>query len=160
MVRAIFPGSFDPLTNGHIETLRTAAKIFEEVYLVVMTNTNKDYLFSEAERFNLAKQVLINEKKITVISRPQELTVNVAHKLKATVIVRGVRNNQDFSYESEIATINKSIAPDLNTILLLTSPEYSFISSSMIKETVTFGGKVDNLVPNCVARALSEKLEK
>lgn len=158
MVKAIFPGSFDPITNGHLETVQIASKMFDEVYFVIMTNTSKDYLFSEKERLKLAAEVFKDDPKIEVISRPVDLTVNVARQLGANAIVRGLRNDADFNYEREIAAINKSLAPELNTVLLLTSPQNSFISSSMIKETVTFGGDVSKLVPPVVAQALKEKI--
>lgn len=160
MVKAIFPGSFDPITNGHLETIQTAAKMFDEVYVVIMTNTNKKYLFTEQERLVLAQQVFDAYAHVHVIARPEELTVNVARSLGAQAIVRGLRNDADFNYEREIAAINKTLAPDLNTVLLLTSPENSFISSSMIKETATFGGDVSKLVPLVVAQALAKKLGK
>lgn len=157
MVKAIFPGSFDPITNGHLETVQIASQMFDTVYFVVMTNTSKKYLFSEEERLNLASDVFKNDANIEVISRPADLTVNVARELGATAIVRGLRNDADFNYEREIAAINKTLAPELNTVLLLTGPENSFISSSMIKETAMFGGDVSKLVPDVVAEALKEK---
>ncbi|MBP2057779.1 pantetheine-phosphate adenylyltransferase [Lactobacillus colini] len=157
MAKAIFPGSFDPITNGHLETVRIASKMFDKVYFVIMTNTNKKYLFSETERLHLASDVFKNFPEVEVISRPADLTVNVARELGASAIVRGLRNDADFNYEREIAAINKTLAPELNTVLLLTSPENSFISSSMIKETAMFGGDVSKLVPNIVAKALKKK---
>lgn len=157
MVKAIFPGSFDPITNGHLETVQIASQMFDKVYFVVMTNTSKKYLFSEEERLKLASDVFKNDANIEVISRPADLTVNVARELGAKAIVRGLRNDADFNYEREIAAINKTLAPELNTVLLLTGPENSFISSSMIKETAMFGGDVSKLVPEVVAEALKEK---
>lgn len=160
MVKAIFPGSFDPLTNGHLETIQTAAKTFDKLYVVIMTNTQKNYLFSEKERVELATEVLKSLSNVEVIGRPVELTIDVARELGATTIVRGLRNDADFNYEREIAQINKTLAPELNTIFLLTGPENSFISSSMIKETAIFGGDVKKLVPAKVAKALKEKVNK
>lgn len=160
MVKAIFPGSFDPITNGHLETVEIAARMFDEVAVVVMTNTSKKYLFTEDERLHLADDVFSNYDNVKVIARPTDLTVNVARELGAKAIVRGLRNDADFNYEREIAAINKSLAPELNTVLLLTSPENSFISSSMIKETAMFNGDVSSLVPQIVADALKVKLRK
>lgn len=160
MTKAIFPGSFDPLTNGHLETIQIAAKTFDKLYVVIMTNTQKKYLFSERERVDLASAVLKTIPNVEVIGRPVELTIDVARELGATTIVRGLRNDADFNYEREIAQINKTLAPELNTIFLLTGPENSFISSSMIKETVMFGGDVTKLVPIEVAHALKEKVDK
>ncbi|KRM86111.1 phosphopantetheine adenylyltransferase [Lactobacillus hominis DSM 23910 = CRBIP 24.179] len=159
MVKAIFPGSFDPITNGHVETIQTASKMFNKVYVVIMTNTSKKYLFDEDERFKLAQDVFSDYENVEVIARPTDLAVNVAKDLGAQIIVRGLRNDADFNYEREIAAINKTLAPNLNTVLLLTSPENSFISSSMIKETATFGGDVSHLVPREVAQALKIKME-
>ncbi|QNQ80583.1 pantetheine-phosphate adenylyltransferase [Lactobacillus sp. PV034] len=160
MVKAIFPGSFDPLTNGHLETIKTAAKMFDELFVVIMTNTQKKYLFDEKERVELAKKVLNPITNVEVIGRPLELTVDVARKLHASIIVRGLRNDADFNYEREIAQINKTLAPELNTVFLLTSPENSFISSSMIKETAMFGGDVTKLVPSEVAIGLKKKVNQ
>lgn len=158
MVKAIFPGSFDPLTNGHLETIQTAAKMFDKLYVVIMTNTQKKYLFNEQERVELARTIFESDEKIEVIGRPQELTIEVARELGASTIVRGLRNDADFNYEREIAQINKTLAPELDTIFLLTGPENSFISSSMIKETALFGGDVSKLVPPEVAIALKKKV--
>lgn len=160
MAKAIFPGSFDPLTNGHLETIQTAAKIFDQLYVVIMTNTQKKYLFKEKERVNLAKKALDSISNVKVIGRPVELTIDVARELGANTIVRGLRNDADFNYEREIAQINKTLAPELNTIFLLTGPENSFISSSMIKETAMFGGNISKLVPPVVNRALKEKVNE
>ena len=158
MTKAIFPGSFDPITNGHVEVIEAAAKMFEKLYVVIMTNTSKNYLFNEKERLDLAKKVFKNDNNVEVIASPAELTVDVAHELNAEAIVRWLRNTVDFNYERDIAGINKTLDPDLNTVLLFTRPEDSFISSSMIKETVFFGGDVSKLVPKPVAAALEEKL--
>ncbi len=109
MTIALFPGSFDPITNGHVETAKKAAEIFDKVYVVAMTNTAKKYLFTPEERADLIRDALREIPNIEVLERPEEVTVNLAHELHAKVMVRGVRNSADFRYEQEIAGINKKI---------------------------------------------------
>ena len=106
MTIALFPGSFDPITNGHVETAKKAAEIFDKVYVVAMTNTAKKYLFTPEERADLIRDALREIPNIEVLERPEEVTVNLAHELHAKVMVRGVRNSADFRYEQEIAGIN------------------------------------------------------
>lgn len=159
MTIALFPGSFDPITNGHIETAKTAAKIFEKVYVVAMTNTSKQYLFSSKKRAAFARDALKDISNIEVLEKPAEITVDLAHELNAKVIVRGVRNSADFRYEQEIAGINKRLAPDINTVLLFSSPENSFVASSMIKELAKFDKDVSQFLPEKAARALRKKLK-
>lgn len=103
MAIAIFPGSFDPITNGHIDIIKQAASVFEKIYVVIMTNTHKKYLFSADERKIIAQDAVKNIKNVTVIEKPDSLTVDVARELNAQAIVRGVRNSQDFLYEQQIA---------------------------------------------------------
>ena len=129
MTVALFPGSFDPITNGHVETAKKAAQIFDKVYVVAMTNTSKHYLFTAKERADFIRDALKDIPNIEVLDKPDMLTVNLAHELHARAIVRGVRNSADFRYEQEIAGINKRLAPDINTVLLFSSPENSFVAS-------------------------------
>ena len=128
MTIALFPGSFDPITNGHVETAKKAAEIFDKVYVVAMTNTAKKYLFTPEERADLIRDALREIPNIEVLERPEEVTVNLAHELHAKVIVRGVRNSADFRYEQEIAGINKKLAPDVNTVLLFYESRKFFCS--------------------------------
>ena len=159
MTIALFPGSFDPITNGHVETAKKAAEIFDKVYVVAMTNTAKKYLFTPEERADLIRDALREIPNIEVLERPEEVTVNLAHELHAKVMVRGVRNSADFRYEQEIAGINKKLAPDVNTVLLFASPENSFVASSMIKELARFDEDVSLFLPKKAALALREKLK-
>lgn len=148
MVTALFPGSYDPITNGHVSVAKKAAEIFDKVYVVVMTNTSKNYMFSASERADFARDALKNIPNVEVLKRPEELTVKVAHELGASAIVRGVRNSDDFRYEQQIAGINEKIAPDIHTVLLFTDPEQSFVASSMIKEAAKFGGDISEFLPD------------
>lgn len=143
MTIALFPGSFDPITNGHVETAKKAAEMFDKVFVVAMTNTSKKYLFTAKERADFARDALNDVANIEVLEKPDELTVKLAHELNASVIVRGVRNSADFLYEQEIAGINKRLAPDINTVLLFSSPDNTFVASSMIKELARFDQDVN-----------------
>lgn len=158
MTVALFPGSFDPITNGHVETAKKAAQIFDKVYVVAMTNTSKHYLFTAKERADFIRDALKDIPNIEVLDKPDILTVNLAHELHARAIVRGVRNSADFRYEQEIAGINKRLAPDINTVLLFSSPENSFVASSMIKELARFDEDVHQFLPEKAAKALRKKL--
>ena len=158
MTVALFPGSFDPITNGHVETAKKAAQIFDKVYVVAMSNTSKHYLFTANERADFIRDALKDIPNIEVLDKPDMLTVNLAHELHARAIVRGVRNSADFRYEQEIAGINKRLAPDINTVLLFSSPENSFVASSMIKELARFDEDVHQFLPEKAAKALRKKL--
>lgn len=158
MTVALFPGSFDPITNGHVETAKKAAQIFDKVYVVAMTNTSKHYLFTAKERADFIRDALKDIPNIEVLDKPDMLTVNLAHELHARAIVRGVRNSADFRYEQEIAGINKRLAPDINTVLLFSSPENSFVASSMIKELARFDEDMHQFLPEKAAKALRKKL--
>ncbi|MCH3996578.1 MAG: pantetheine-phosphate adenylyltransferase [Lactobacillus amylovorus] len=158
MTVALFPGSFDPITNGHVETAKKAAQIFDKVYVVAMTNTSKHYLFTAKERADFIRDALKDIPNVEVLDKPDMLTVNLAHELHARAIVRGVRNSADFRYEQEIAGINKRLAPDINTVLLFSSPENSFVASSMIKELARFDEDVHQFLPEKAAKALRKKL--
>ena len=158
MTIALFPGSFDPITNGHVETAKKAAQIFDKVYVVAMTNTSKHYLFTAEQRADFIRDALKDVPNIEVLEKPDMITVNLAHELHAKAIVRGVRNSADFRYEQEIAGINKRLAPEINTILLFSSPENSFVASSMIKELARFNEDVRQFLPEKAAEALRKKL--
>lgn len=154
---AIFPGSFDPVTNGHVDVIKQAAAIFDKVYVVVMVNTAKKYLFKDNERQKLCQAAVKNLPNVEVLLKPDQLTVNVARDLHANVIVRGVRNNTDFLFEQQIAEMNRKMANDISTVLLFTKPENSYVASSIIKEIAQFNGDFNNFLPSEAAKALKEK---
>ena len=155
---AIFPGSFDPITNGHVDIINQAAAIFDKVYVVVMVNTAKKYLFTNKERKDLINDAVKGLKNVQVLLKPDQLTVNVAHDLGANTIVRGVRNTTDFLFEQQIAEMNKKMANDISTVLLFTEPENSFVASSIIKEIAQFNGDFASFLPTNAAQALKEKI--
>ena len=155
---AIFPGSFDPITNGHVDIINQAAAIFDKVYVVVMVNTAKKYLFTNEEREDLINDAVKDLKNVQVLLKPNQLTINVAHDLGANTIVRGVRNTSDFLFEQQIAEMNKKMANDISTVLLFTEPENSFVAYSIIKEIAQFNGDFASFLPTKAAQALKEKI--
>ncbi|EJE99076.1 pantetheine-phosphate adenylyltransferase [Liquorilactobacillus mali] len=157
-MKAIFPGSFDPITCGHIDLIKRASLIFDEIVVLVMTNTSKSGLFSSAERVALIKNEIQDIANVTAEARENVLTVQAAKDLEAQVILRGLRSSRDFLYETDIAAINKKLNPTLETLFLPTNNEYGHISSSLIKEVAKFDGNLDGLVPPNVQAALKDKL--
>lgn len=160
MTIAIFPGSFDPITNGHVETAKKAAKMFDKLYIVIMTNTQKQYMFSNEQKASFIKDALKDVKNIEVLIQTEDLTINVARKLNAHVIVRGLRNTEDFIYEQQIAEMNNRLDPEIETVLFLTSPQNAMIASSMVKEVAKFGGNVDQFLPPRAAAAMKQRYNK
>lgn len=158
MVKAIFPGSFDPFTNGHLDTVTRAAKMFDKVVVAVMTNTSKHPLFSAAEKVALIQEATAGLANVDVVASPSMLTVRFAKQIGATVLVRGVRSGKDLDYEQDIAEMNQVLSPQLETVLLLADKRYRFLSSSLIKEVATFGGDVSSLLPANVNAAVMAKL--
>ena len=161
MTTALFPGSFDPITNGHMDTIEQAAKVFDRLLVVVMTNSSKKALFTSDERVDLIKDAVKEHglANVEVLARPGQLTVDLAKELGAGVLVRGVRNSSDFLYEQQIAQLNRALAPDLPTVLFKAEVANSALASSMLKEIAMFGGELDRFLPKKAARALKEKLQ-
>ncbi|NRR75352.1 pantetheine-phosphate adenylyltransferase [Tetragenococcus halophilus] len=147
---ALFPGSFDPLTMGHLSTIERGAQIFDEVIVGIFINTNKKSLFSTDEKVQLAKEALAHLSNVKVISQETELTVQTARRLGAKFLLRGIRNFNDYEYEKEIMTMNRHLAPDIETVFLMAETEYSHISSSLLKETMLFYGDVKKYLPKNV----------
>ena len=145
MRKAVVAGSFDPITNGHLDIIERSSELFDEVIVVLSHNVQKNYLFSLDERKSLVEEVIAH------------VPVEAAAKLGASVLVRGVRNATDFEYEATLASHNRVQNGDVETVLLLSKEEYRFVSSSMMKELARFGGDVTPFVPTVVADALQEK---
>ncbi|MFD1671184.1 pantetheine-phosphate adenylyltransferase [Agrilactobacillus yilanensis] len=156
----LFPGSFDPFTNGHLATVKKALTIFDEVYIAVVTNTGKNALFTTDEKVALIQTAIQDIDHVKVIAAPKMLTVNLAKQLHAKALIRGLRNANDFEYEAGIAQMNKVQDSDVETIFFVADQKYTFISSSMIKEVAKFGGDVSALVPANVEQALLVKYQK
>ncbi|KRL84116.1 pantetheine-phosphate adenylyltransferase [Ligilactobacillus apodemi] len=155
-MKAIFPGSFDPITNGHLDVIKRSAQLFEHVYVVILTNTAKKPLFSAEKRQMLVEDAIKDLSNVTVLLKEADLTVNVANQLGAQVIIRALRNAQDFEFEKNIAEMNKNLAPQIETMLLVTDPKYSFVSSSLVKEVARFKGDVSQLVSPLVLAELKK----
>ncbi|GAF39071.1 hypothetical protein FC83_GL002476 [Agrilactobacillus composti DSM 18527 = JCM 14202] len=153
----LFPGSFDPFTNGHLATVKKALKIFDKLYIAVSTNTGKTALFTTPEKVALIKGATEGLDRVEVIAAPRKLTVDLAVELKAQALIRGLRNTADFEYEAGVAQMNKAQNADIETVFFMADQKYTFISSSMIKEVAAFGGDVSALVPACVEAALKTK---
>ena len=155
--KALFPGSFDPLTNGHLDTIERSAKLVEHLFVAVATNTSKKNLFNVKEKIELIQLATEHLKNVSVIEHTDGLTVDLAKKVKANTLIRGLRNAEDFEYEMNIAAMNKIQNPGIETIILMASQQHRFLSSSLIKEVSFFGGDISELVPFNVNEAIKEK---
>lgn len=156
---ALFPGSFDPFTNGHLNTVERASELFDEVIIGVLTNTTKQGLFTAEEKVRLIKESTKELPKVSVINQKAGLTVDIASELGAKFLIRGIRNMTDYEYEKNIASMNKKLNSNIETIFLLADDEYSNISSSIIKEIAKFDGDISAFVPQNVKDAMLKKLK-
>ncbi len=156
MKKAIYPGSFDPVTYGHIDIIERASKIFDELIVAVLNNRAKSPLFSVDERVNILNEVLSDISNIRVESY-EGLLVNFAVECGAGVIVRGLRAVTDFEYELQLAQTNNVLNTGIDTVFLTTSLEYAYLSSSTVKEVASYGGDIDKFVPPLVRRLTYEK---
>ncbi|AIG65425.1 pantetheine-phosphate adenylyltransferase [Weissella tructae] len=156
MTRALFPGSFDPFTNGHLDIVTRAAKLFDEVVIGVGVNTNKRALFTDNEKLAMIEQATQDLNNTSVVLM-DGLTANFAAKMNTNVLIRGVRNEQDFLYERNISEMNKQLT-GIETVFLMTSPQNQMLSSSLIKEVAKAGGNVTDFLPVNIADALRQKL--
>ena len=153
---AIYPGSFDPITKGHLDIVSRACKLFDKVYVLVSVNIKKKYMFSVEERVEMIKHSFKNIENVEVVSC-DSLVVDFAKKVNAKYIIRGVRNHNDFYSEQELAYFNKKLNPDIETILLFPSIENMYVSSSIVKELVNFNQDVSEYVSEYVNNKIQEK---
>lgn len=156
---AVYPGSFDPITNGHLDIIRRGARIFDRLIVAVADNPAKQALFSKDERVEMIREVTASFRNVEVDSF-DGLVVDYVRRRKAHVILRGIRTISDFEYEYQMALTNRTFAPDIETAFLLTHEEYSFMSSRLIKEAASLGGDVSAFLPPQVERRLRAKLRK
>ena len=159
MLRAIYPGSFDPVTFGHIDIIRRSASMVDELIVGVLNNNAKIPLFSVEERVRMLEKVLKDMPNVKCI--PFEgLLVDFAHETGARMVIRGLRAITDFEYELQMAQTNHKLRPDVETVFLTTSLEYSYLSSTTVKEVAAFGGDISQFVPEYVADRIKEKMKQ
>ena len=156
MTVAIYPGSFDLITNGHIDVATRAAKIFDRLVIGIYDNPGKQLMFTLEERVELVHKAVANLPNVEVMPFAG-LAVDFADRVKAQVMVRGLRVSADFEHEFDMAMMNKKLNPELELVCLMASPEYQFLSSSLLKEVARLGGNINDLVPKHVAEALRKK---
>jgi pantetheine-phosphate adenylyltransferase len=156
MTVAIYPGSFDPITNGHIDVVARGARLFSRLIIGVYDTPEKNLLFTLDERMEMVRQAVAHISNVGV--EPYSgLTVDFARKVQAQAIVRGLRVSADFEHEFDMAMMNRRLGPELELVCLLAHPEYQFLSSSLLKEVARLGANIKNLIPEHVAQALKEK---
>jgi len=156
---AIYPGSFDPITNGHLDIVTRAAKLFEKLIVGVYGAPDKNVLFTTEERVELVRQAITNLPNVEV--EPYSgLTVDFAKKVKAQTMVRGLRISADFQREFDMAMMNKRLFPELELVCLMSTLGYQFLSSDLLKEVARLDGNIDEFVPNHVAEALKKKVKR
>jgi len=161
MRRAIFPGSFDPLTNGHLDVISRSAPLFDEMIVAVLNNADKRPMFSVEERCEMIRQVLptIDVDGCTlIVDSFSGLTADFAKRSGATAIVRGIRAVSDYEYELRMALMNRRLEPSIETVFLMAGEEYSYVSSTLMKQVFELGGRVEGLIPELVESRMREKL--
>ena len=159
MIKAVFPGSFDPPTNGHLDIIHRASKLFDNLDVLISVNPNKQYMFSEQERLEMLTTLLKDYKNVQ-IHVWEGLIVNYAKQVGANVLIRGIRSINDFSYEFELAHMNQKLNPEIETMFVPCKEKFGIVKSSSIKELAMFDGDISRMVPPLVEKALKSKLEK
>jgi len=156
LTSALYPGSFDPVTKGHVDIAQRAAGLFDKITIAVYDAPPKQLLFTTEQRVDMMKKAVAHIKNAEVISY-STLTIELARKIGAKVMIRGLRMGSDFDYEFEMSLMNRKLDPEIDTVCLMTSQEYEFVSSSLIKEAAKLGGALNEFVPEHVAYALRVK---
>jgi len=155
-VVAIYPGSFDPLTNGHVDIIRRGARLFDRIIIAVLINLEKAPLFTVPERVEIAREAFIGNANVEVDTF-DGLLVDYARKRRAGVIVRGLRAVSDFEFEMQMALMNRKLNPEVETVFMMPAEPYTYVSSRLVKEVVALGGSVTKLVPELVEARLRDK---
>lgn len=159
MSTSVYPGSFDPITNGHLDVIKRGTKVFEKVIVAVGDNPAKKALFTKDERVEMIREVTKAFRNVEVDGF-DGLVVDYVHKRKANVILRGIRTISDFEYEYQMALTNRTFAGDIETVFVMAHEEYSFVSSRFIKEAASMGGDVSSFLPKEVEKRLKAKYKK
>ncbi len=157
MKKVIYPGTFDPVTFGHLDIARRAAELFDEVLIVVAVNPAKKPLFSTSERVELIRQAATDIRNVTVMSS-EDLIANIAREEKAVALIRGMRHVSDFEYEFQMAMMNYHLNPQVSTVLMIPSEKFIHLNSTVIKDIVRLGGDVHDFIPETVLKVLQKKL--
>ena len=153
----MYPGSFDPMTKGHMDIVKKALTIFDEVVIAVLENSSKTMLFTPDERKKMIEEIYINDERVRCISLGSKLTINLAEEISAKGIIRGLRAMSDFEYEFQIANINRSQNEKIESIFFTATDKFTYVSSSMVKEIALYKGKVDEFVDPVVKKELEKK---
>lgn len=158
--RAVYPGSFDPVTLGHLDIIRRGSRLADQLVVAVAVNVDKQPLFTLAERLNLLRETTRDVRPRPRLVHFRGMTVDAVRRLGGSVILRGIRTVSDFESEFQMALTNRLLAPDLETVFVMASQEYSFLSSRLIKETAALGGDLSHFVPPVVERRLAAKFRR
>ncbi|MCL2485316.1 MAG: pantetheine-phosphate adenylyltransferase [Endomicrobia bacterium] len=155
-ISAVYPGSFDPPTNGHLDIITRASHLFPEIIVAVTENANKHHMFPLEKRVELLKKSVSKLKNVKVVAF-SGLLANYLKKIDSFILIRGLRALSDFEYEFQMALMNRKLDKEIETVFLMPDQSYTFLSSSMVKEIAALGGKVDEFVPQCVAAEFNKK---
>ncbi len=156
-IRAIYPGSFDPLTNGHLDLIERGSKIFDELIVAILVNSEKEPLFTVPERMEMLEEMVRRFDNVS-IDTFHGLLVDYARRKQAKAVLRGIRAISDYEYELRMALLNRKLAPEVETVFMMPAEAYSYISSRLVKEVCQLGGSVRDLVPPLVEKTLKEKI--
>ena len=157
MQRAVYPGTFDPMTMGHVDLVKRASKLFDSVIIAIASSDSKKPMFSLEERIDIGNKIFADDPKVEVVGF-SGLLVNFAKENDADILIRGLRVVADFEYEFQLANMNRAMSPDIESVFLTPKEEYSYISSSLVKEIATMGGDVDRFVDPVTLEALNQKI--
>ena len=158
MQRAVYPGTFDPMTMGHVDLVKRASKLFDSVIIAIASSDSKKPMFSLEERIGIGNKIFADDPKVEVVGF-SGLLVNFAKDNDANILIRGLRGVADFEYEFQLANMNRAMSPDIESVFLTPKEEYSYISSSLVKEIATMGGDVTRFVDPVTLEALNQKIK-